>query len=234
MHLNDNKDPAATLGDRAYGLLRGDIIRCVLPPGSEVSESKLAEQYGVGLAAVRKALSRLTQDGFVTPLPRRGYVITPITLRGIHDLLELRSVLEPAAARKAAASREDSPLRIGQADGPLEGSDSVGRLVFLQENREFHLSIMELAGNALATNVMLGVMDSLERVLHMGLFARSNHEEDLARERALQRLQHEELRQAIIAREADLAERIAREHIAHTRKLVLEAVTENRIGVHLT
>src|SRR3954462_9781633 len=90
------------LTERAYERLRRDIISCVIQPGDEISESQLSGQYKMGKAAVRVALTKLAHDGLVRAIPRRGYMVMPVTLKDLHDVFELRLMLEPAAARMAA------------------------------------------------------------------------------------------------------------------------------------
>ena len=88
--------------DQVYEALRADILCCALPPGSAISEASLAARYSYGKSPVRLALSRLRQEGLVHASPRRSFVVSSITLRDVHDLYELRLVLEPAGARLAA------------------------------------------------------------------------------------------------------------------------------------
>jgi len=92
------------LTDRAYERIKHDIICCIIAPGTEISEAQLCAQYKLGKAPVRMALSRLAHDGLVRAIPRRGYMVTAITLKDIQDIFELRLMLEPAAARMAARS----------------------------------------------------------------------------------------------------------------------------------
>src|SRR5205085_3969925 len=72
------------LTERAYERVRRDIISCVIAPGSEISEAQLSTQYKMGKAAVRGALTKLSHDGLVRAIPRRGYMVMPITLKDIH------------------------------------------------------------------------------------------------------------------------------------------------------
>ena len=92
----------ATLNDRAYELLRLEILTFQLRPGERTSERLLAKRYGLGMAAVRAALPRLVQEGFVEKSAERGTMISPLTLRGVRDLYQMRYLLEPEAARLAA------------------------------------------------------------------------------------------------------------------------------------
>ncbi|HET7160927.1 MAG TPA: GntR family transcriptional regulator, partial [Burkholderiales bacterium] len=99
------------LTERAYERLRRDIINCTLMPGSEVSENALATDYKLDKAHVRVALTQLTHDGLVSPIPRRGHRVTPITLKDIQDIFELRLMLEPVAARMAAGKVKTQRLK---------------------------------------------------------------------------------------------------------------------------
>src|ERR671926_1601027 len=100
------------LTERAYEQLRRDIISCSIRPGTEISEAQLCSQYNLGKAAVRVALTRLSHDGLVRAIPRRGYMVSPITLQDIHDVFELRLMLEPAAARMAAGKVSTQKLKM--------------------------------------------------------------------------------------------------------------------------
>jgi DNA-binding GntR family transcriptional regulator len=99
------------LTERAYERLRRDIISCAIAPGSEISESQLSTLYKLGKAAIRVALTKLSHDGLVRAIPRRGYMVVPITLKDIHDVFELRVMLEPTAARMAAGKVNTQHLR---------------------------------------------------------------------------------------------------------------------------
>ena len=67
------------LTDEAYDLIKSDVILCRLKPGAEVTEAGLASHYGLGLAPIRSALSRLDQEGLVSTIPRRGYIVAPVS-----------------------------------------------------------------------------------------------------------------------------------------------------------
>src|ERR1700722_16150037 len=100
--IAERRAAPVTLNDRAYELLRLEILTFRLRPGERTSERLLAARYGLGMAAVRAALPRLVQEGFVEKSSERGTMISPLTLRGVRDLYQMRYLLEPEAARLAA------------------------------------------------------------------------------------------------------------------------------------
>lgn len=160
------KSSQPSLADAAYGKIRSDILLCTLEPGSEVTEAELAERYGFGKAPIRAALQRLAQEGLVQALPRRGHLIAPITLKDIHDLFELRLLIEPAmAARAAKKITSDDLERLREL---TVESTAIGE-PFSSPGAEFHLFLIELSGNRRARDVMVQVHDQLERVANLRL-----------------------------------------------------------------
>jgi DNA-binding GntR family transcriptional regulator len=220
--------PARSLGDLTYENLRRDIIRCVLSPGAQVTESAVCELYRVGKAPVRAALARLSQEGLVRAVPRHGYVIAPITLKSVQDLYEMRLIVEPAIARRAIARIDVAHLRrVNVAPGSSKGEEA--EITFLRANREFHLAIAEATGNERLRAAMAQLLDDMARLLHLGLFSpdwragsmRSAHESQAA--------QHEELIRALDEGDADAAETATRLHIEESRELVMKALDSQHL-----
>src|SRR3546814_12828763 len=76
--------------DIAYGTIKHDSIRCALAPVEEVTEARRARRLGLGKAPGRAALMRLSQEGLIRALPRRGYLVAPVTLRDVQDIFQFR------------------------------------------------------------------------------------------------------------------------------------------------
>ena len=136
-------------GDIAFEMLRADIVSCRIAPGSSVSEAELAERYGSARRRSARALVRLSERGWVQALPRRGYLVKPITLRDIGEIFELRRMIEPAAARLAAGRADVNRLRQLDAvcgSGFVAG-DTASQATFLQAHRQLHLAVVTAGGN---------------------------------------------------------------------------------------
>ena len=95
------------LAEQVYGSLRQDILEARIPPGEKLSEVQLAERFGVSRAPVRDAITRLQQDHLVQVRPQVGTIVSPISEETIMNVLEVRILLEPHAAEKAAAKLTD-------------------------------------------------------------------------------------------------------------------------------
>lgn len=99
--------PQVSLVDQAYETLRTEILDCTLAPGSQVTERALAASHSMGLSAVRGALVRLTAENLVTAIPRVGYQVAPITLRGVSHFFEAWEIVGPPLLRLAAMRMSD-------------------------------------------------------------------------------------------------------------------------------
>jgi DNA-binding GntR family transcriptional regulator len=206
------------LSDRAYERIRHDIISCVLAPGSEISETQLCAQYKIGKAPVRMALNRLAHDGLVRAIPRRGYRVTPVTVKDIHDVFELRLMLEPAAARMAAGKVGAQRLRALDelSRSGYEPGDPRSTSRFLEASKAFQVAIARATGNTRLAEAIERLHDDMTRLLHLGLGLRDRSQE-LSRA-------HRTLVKALARGDGETAERICREQIETARSMVLSAI----------
>ena len=97
-----------SLADRAYLAIRDRIVSLELAPGALIDERALVDELGMSRTPVREAIMRLAQERLVEVYPRRGMFVTGVDVRELARLSEVRSVLEPEAARLAAARATDA------------------------------------------------------------------------------------------------------------------------------
>jgi DNA-binding GntR family transcriptional regulator len=215
------------LTERAYERIRRDIISCAIAPGSEISESQLEAQYKLGKAAVRVALTKLSHDGLVRAIPRRGYRVMPVTLKDIHDVFELRLMLEPAAARMAAGKVNTQRLKTYD-DVCREGyhpGDAKSTARFLEANKAFHVEIAQATQNERLAGAIEQLLDEMTRLLHLGLALRKGPQAMLH--------EHKALVKALARGDGETAERICREQIEASRNMVLSAILTSRSVLNL-
>jgi DNA-binding GntR family transcriptional regulator len=212
----------------AYERLRHDIVSCAIAPGTEVSEAQLCNEYGFGKAAVRVALTRLAHDGLTRAVPRRGYLVAPVTLQDIQDVFELRLLLEPSAARMAAGKvsaqelrMHDEVCRAGYEPGDPE---SVGR--YLDANKAFHVAIARATGNARLATAIEHLLDEMARLFHFALRLRKRPPED-------SRQEHKWLLKALARGDGELAERVCRAQIEASRQMVVASILASRSLLNL-
>lgn len=157
------------LKERAYELIRLDILTFRLRPGEKISERLLATRYGFGMAPIRAALPLLVQEGLIEKTSERGTLIAPLTLRSVRDTYQMRYLLEPQAAELAALRGMDTaPLeRLRQVCESQPASDDDAVIHVLLANRDFNLAIADATGNALLARAIRHLQNLSLRILFL-------------------------------------------------------------------
>ncbi|MCK8675918.1 GntR family transcriptional regulator [Streptomyces lichenis] len=92
--------------------IRDDIITGVFERGGRLTEEQLARRYGVSRVPVREALRTLESEGFVTTRRHAGACVAEPTEQEAADLLEVRLLVEPLGAARAARRRTEAHLKV--------------------------------------------------------------------------------------------------------------------------
>jgi DNA-binding GntR family transcriptional regulator len=201
------------LADEVYENLKVLIMDHVLAPGARLNIDALARELDTSSTPVRESLARLESDGLATKLPLRGYTVAPLMTRPeFEDLYELRLLVEPWAARRAAerlddagAARLAAELAAAPAAPDTAGYESYRR--FSSHDARLHDLVLDLAGNQ-------AVRASLARThAHLHLF-RLGYGRRLGLPAARE---HEEVVAAILARDGAAARSAMRDHLRAAR-----------------
>ena len=207
-----------------------------LRPGDQLPpERVLAETFQVSRTSVREALRALELQGLIEGKQGSGTVVRSVSAedlgrsmasallagkREIADLFELREMLEPAIARKAAERAEPRHLAdleriLEQQRAKIERGEP-----YPDEDAAFHYTIAVAANNAALLRLVNVVMDLLRE-------SRATYLQSGARpRRSLEG--HRALLDALRARDPERAERIMREHITAVAGGVLSQETGAR------
>lgn len=97
--------PAAS---QIFGFIRDAIISMELQPGQMISETALAQQFGVSRTPVREALIQLSHIGFVEVLPQRGTYVTKFSMEKILEARFIREALEVAVVAQLAINADEA------------------------------------------------------------------------------------------------------------------------------
>lgn len=221
----------ASLSDIAYQKIKRMILDMQLLPGSSLTEMGLIETLEMSRTPIREALYRLQQEKFVELMPRKGWFVSEIKLQDIQQLFVIREALEGIATHQAATAIPDD--RLQQMAATLAALEP--QLVNDEANATdagdgIHPLILEFAGNPYLNSIMTIYLDRLEmfHVIAMHLPGRklqSWHE-------------HRAILQALMQRDAALAEQRMREHIRSSLESILQGLMHSPTfptpGVRLT
>lgn len=159
--------------ERAYSVIRGQILNGSHTPGTMLGEAALATEIGVSRTPVRVALARLQDEGWIHIYPKRGAIVQGIDERTVAELADARFVLETTAVERAS-----EPMRQRLAE-KLDGLITQHRAAFaegdvarfIELTLEFHRGFVEAGDN----RVMLEMYALLSDRHRFTLFMNSRH-----------------------------------------------------------
>ena len=207
------------LVDDAAHALREAILGGRFPLGARLRQVDLAGRLGISRTPIREALVRLQQEGLIELQAGGGVQVTALDLDAAVELYEVREVLDGLAARLAARRIGDAGVKrlerhLGRMRECVESADANQ---WFPAHVAFHDEIFRVSGNARLRSLSSVVRLSIRR-FHPVLLT----EEDRLRNAYAE---HREILAAIAARDAETAERLAREHIVNAKEIALKAMT---------
>jgi GntR family transcriptional repressor for pyruvate dehydrogenase complex len=212
---------AKQLQERIVNKLKpGDM----LPP-----ERELVQRFGVSRGSIRDAIRSLEAVGLVEPRQGIGTVVREVPAdavvapvasvllqkrKVIHELLDVRKIIEPALARRAALHA--SPEQISEMRAILRRQEEKVRRGELatDEDAAFHYAIALAADNSVMMKLVRVLMDLLRKARERWLQAQGRAEKSLAG--------HLRIIAALEQGDADAAEAAMRQHLSEIEQIVLQ------------
>ncbi|AYG69511.1 MULTISPECIES: GntR family transcriptional regulator [unclassified Rhizobium] len=213
-----------------YDILRDEILDLELPPGSPIDEVQLSERFGMSRTPIREALVRLAGEGLIDTLPNRSTMVSQIDFLNMHNYFDALVLMYRVTTQLAAKYHRPEDLeavRALQADfaDAVEAQDA---LAMISTNAALHLAIAESGRNPYFTSLFSRLLNEGRRILR--LYYQSYN--DRLPRRFVE--EHDEIIDAVAARDIELAERLAREHaeqiVAQIQKLLVRG---DRLDVRL-
>lgn len=198
-----------TLSEQVFEIIRERIITGVLPREVPIRQDALANELGVSKIPLREALARLEQEGLLTSQANRGYFVRPMSAAEAEEIFELRLVLEPPAAARAAERADDADRAATTAAFEALDSAASNNLASVAScNRSFHTALVRPSGRLLTTQLVerLTVLSERYVIAHLQPAGR----EDRAH------LEHRDLLDAWLAGDGPTVERLLSAHIQAT------------------
>ncbi len=137
----------ASVVDQAYAAIRERIVRGSLERGARIHQEDLAADLGVSRTPVREALRRLAAEGLVEMRTNRGARVADVGRDDMRSAYEARLVIEPGAARLAAAERLPAPMARMRAALSAQRRAIPNVRRSFDANREFHIALVQASGN---------------------------------------------------------------------------------------
>ncbi|PFN99454.1 GntR family transcriptional regulator [Bacillus sp. AFS076308] len=181
---------------QSYEIIRDKILNGELPGGTKIVEEKVAAELGVSRTPIRESIRKLEQEGLIV----NKRVVKP-TEKDLRNMFQVRILLEGFSAKCAASYLKEDELE------SLYNCVEIGRKGTVEEimraNERFH----EIIVNASNNPVMIDIIDRMQSTIYLFrktvVFYNRPHLID----------EHEEIYEAIKARDGEKAEMLMKSHL---------------------
>jgi len=171
LHRPAAAESVQAAGVRLYADLHGDIITGRLRPGASLSETKVAEHYGISRKPVREVFRRLAEEGFLRVVPQVATYGAPINLAAVTDSQFIRETLECRAV--ALSAEKAGPREIRALRQELKAQEQAiaasNRARFFASDEAMHRILMTTAGYPAVWDLIGSAKAQLDRVRHLAL-----------------------------------------------------------------
>lgn len=226
--MTDTTQPSATDGFR---WLKNDIIRGVYQPDEKLRMSLLTARYGLGIGPLREALSQLVAERLVTVINQKGYRVAPMSGAELLDIFDARASMEAMLVQLAIARGGDEweaeILARAHLLNKLESQDASEQMLdeWDQRHQAFHSAIVAGCGSFYLLQMRQRLFDLASRYRFIWLRETVLSVEMLEDKHE----QHQALLEAILARDAQGASELMRQHLLTPIPIIQQAMA----GRHL-
>jgi len=213
-----------SLTSNAYERLRSDLLSCVLRPGQRLNINELCQTTGFNLSAVREAVSKLTADGLVVADEKRGFSVAPISVSELRDLTRVRAEIETLCLRRAmilgdltweagvmAAYHIMSNTKRVVGEGASAANEA-----WWAAHASYHRALVSACDSPWLMRLRDQLFAQSERYRILGTQIRLSNTRNVERE-------HQEITEAVLARDADRATGLMSTHFELTTHILLQA-----------
>ena len=208
------------LSQKVYRVLKTEIVKGFLGPGTKLFEDKIAAQMGVSRTPVREAIQKLAAEGCIKIAPNQTLIVTEISLEDIKEVLQIRGVLEGLAARMAAKKinrREIEELeKIVTQMGLYVTKKHLTS--YCKVDDEFHNLILNVCGNKWIINIRdnLGNFIYRYRIRSLSIPGRLKHSLE----------EHRKIMESLKKHNSEDADRLSQIHMENTVINILKNVAK--------
>ena len=192
--------------------LRESILDGILPPGLQVRQEMLAEQFGVSRVPVREALRQLEAEGLICSELHKGAFVSSRSLDEVIEMLDIRIGLEVRALKLALPNFTKKTVQEAQRIlKKYDGSETPQEWRDL--NLAFHLCLYQPSNRPRLVKMIEDVVLGTHRFLRTYISATVGREAPQA--------EHHRLLELCAAHDAPGALRLLETHIEHTKAALL-------------
>lgn len=175
-----------TLPDQIAERIYAAIVGGKYAPGERIREEEVSANFGVSRGPVREALRILERDSVVRVIPNRGAHVTPLSVKELNEIFEIRRVLAGAMVRRLAKPSSDLLLHLGEQVKKLERlAKNVDGAAYVEASVDLSLLMSQASGNDRLAQIMRSLARQSWRYTQLALGDALRRQESARNWRAL-------------------------------------------------
>ena len=158
------KKETVALKRYAYDEIKKMIINCIYAPGALLNEHDLVSELNISRTPIREALNRLEQEGLVRIIPKKGIMVSNISIADFSQIYQARIELEPYVVQISGPHLDREKL-LHFRELFVSETDDDDRMEQLNTDTAFHMYLSENCNNKYIHELMKKVLDENTRVM---------------------------------------------------------------------
>jgi len=210
-----SEEPGLSLNEQAYRQFKQALVTLIYKPGEYLNTAQVMSELSFGRTPVNQAIHRLANEGLLQIIPRKGVMVSPLSIDDALELIEVRLANEVLCMRLASS-------RVTKAD--IEELENINqRLAHAGEARDrqqmmlldyqFHQLLAKISGNNMLADI-LSVLHARAQRFWSSTLSQEGHINEVVAE-------HQAIINALVIRDAEAAAGAAEVHINSFRNALL-------------
>ncbi|MBP1155108.1 MULTISPECIES: GntR family transcriptional regulator [unclassified Paenibacillus] len=201
----------------AYEIIKEKILSGELKTLSDISEDRLQSELNISRTPIREALQKLEQEKLVYIYPRKGIIVSGITVELLNEVYEMRELIEPFVAKNVCHKLSEEwliAMKHSLTEPPEGMTPDERKAYYIDLDKQLHHQIIYSYPNTFIHNIMGNIYDHNHRIFVLTSSVNEKHNVSIP--------EHVAIIEAFLERDPDKVELRMREHITSSRRNAIE------------
>ncbi len=209
------EEASVSLNELAYRRFKQALVTLSYKPGEYLNTAQVMNDLDMGRTPINQAIHRLANEGLLQVIPRKGVMVSPLSMDDALELIEVRLANEMLCMRLASQKITERQIAtLTELNRQIEAaSQERDRVRMMTLDHEFHQELAQIAGNNMLADI-LSVLHARAQRFWASTLSREGHMREVIDE-------HRAIIAALAAQDSAAAAEAAQAHILSFRTALL-------------
>jgi len=209
------EEAGISLNELAYRRFKQALVTLSYKPGEYLNTAQVMNDLDMGRTPINQAIHRLANEGLLQVIPRKGVMVSPLSMDDALELIEVRLANEMLCMRLASQKITERQIAtLTELNRQIEAArQERDRVRMMTLDHEFHQELAQIAGNNMLADI-LSVLHARAQRFWASTLSREGHMREVIDE-------HRAIIAALAAQDSAAAAEAAQAHILSFRTALL-------------